>query len=97
MTTEMIVAILTSSTVATIVGSIINFIRSSLHSRKVDRMTLLYIIKQLGTDALFENGISSGDLECLEEMVTEYKRLGGNGYADTLMDKVRELPWRREE
>ena len=89
---EMIVALLTSSAVATIVGRLINFISSSLHSRKIDRMILLYIIKEMCTDALFNGYISSEDLQCLEEMLAEYKRLGGNGYADTIMNKVRELP-----
>ena len=97
MNEQIIVAILTSSLVASIFTQLISFIKSFFHARKVDSMVLFFIIKQMGTDAIFSGYVSPEDLRFLEECFAEYKRLGGNGFADTLMNRVRVLPLREEE
>ena len=97
MNTEILWAILTSSLFATVVTAIISFIKDYFRSRKRDRIIFLFIVKFLATDALFSKSISTEDLKCLEDAYTEYKALGGNGFADTLMRKVRDLPiWEDE-
>jgi len=89
---QLLYAILTSSAVGTIVGAVIGVVKDFIRSKKVDRIVLLFIIKQLSTDAIWNKFISTEDLQSLEDAYTEYKRLGGNGYADTLMKRARELP-----
>lgn len=97
MSAEILWTILTSSLVAAIVSQVIGFIKALKRYKKRDKIILFFIIKSLATDALFQGYISSGDLKILEDAYAEYKALGGNGYADTLMAKVRELPLREEK
>lgn len=97
MNIDIIVAILTSSLVATVVSQVISLVKSLARYKKRDKIILFFIIKSLATDALFQGYISSGDLKILEDAYAEYKALGGNGYADTLMAKVRELPLREDK
>ncbi len=92
MNTDIIVAILTSSVVGALVTRIFTLIDQYRHSRKIDRIVLLFIVKQLSTDAIWNKYISSEDLQSLEDAYAEYKQLGGNGYADTLMNRARVLP-----
>ena len=97
MRTEILVTILTSSFFASLVTMIVSFIKSFFHARKVDSMVLFFIIKTMGTDAIFSGYVQPEDLRFLEECFAEYKRLGGNGFADTLMNRVRVLPLREDE
>ena len=92
MQTDIIVAILTSSVVGALVTRIFTLIDQFRHSRKIDRIVLLFIVKQLSTDAIWNKYISTEDLQTIEDAYAEYKRLGGNGYADTLMNRARVLP-----
>ena len=97
MSAEILSAILTSSLFASIVTMLVSFIKDFFRSRKRDRIVLLFVIKQLATDAIFQGYISSEDLQCLEDAYTEYEALGGNGYANTLMNRVRVLPLKEDE
>ena len=94
---QLLYTILTSGACGTVFGIIVGIIKDYLHSRKVDRMVLYFIIKSLATDAIWAGHISTEDLKFLEECYSEYKRLGGNGFADTLMARVRVLPIKEEE
>lgn len=49
-------------------------------------------IKFLAKRAIEHGRISAEDLEDLDRMHQRYKKLGGNGYLDTLMGKVKALP-----
>jgi len=97
MRAEILVTILTSSLFASAMTMIVSFVKSFFHARKVDSMVLFFIIKTMGTDAIFSGYVSPEDLRFLEECFAEYKRLGGNGFADTLMNRVRVLPLREDE
>lgn len=97
MQTDIIVAILTSGACGTVFGVIVGVIKDFIRSKKVDRMVLFFIIKSLATDAIWAGHISTEDLKFLEECYAEYKRLGGNGFADTLMNRVRVLPIKEED
>ena len=97
MRAEILVTILTSSLFASGMTMIVSFIKSFFHARKVDSMVLFFIIKTMGTDAIFSGYVQPEDLRFLEECFAEYKRLGGNGFADTLMNRVRVLPLREDE
>lgn len=97
MSAEILTTILTSSLFASIVTMVVGFIKSFFHSKKIDRMVLFFIIKTISTDAIWAGHISTEDLQFLEECYSEYKRLGGNGFADTLMNRVRVLPIKEDE
>lgn len=97
MKAEILTTILTSSLFASIVTMVVGFIKSFFHSKKIDRMVLFFIIKTIATDAIWAGHISTEDLQFLEECYSEYKRLGGNGFADTLMNRVRVLPIKEDE
>lgn len=97
MRTEILSAILTSSLFASIVTMFISFIKDFFRSRKRDRIILLFIVKSLATDAIWNKYISTEDLKALEDAYAEYKALGGNGFADTLMGRARALPIKEDE
>lgn len=97
MSAEILTTILTSSLFASIVTMVVGFIKSFFHSKKIDRMVLFFIIKTIATDAIWAGHISTEDLQFLEECYSEYKRLGGNGFADTLMNRARVLPIKEDE
>ncbi|MBQ7746012.1 MAG: hypothetical protein IJT92_00945 [Spirochaetia bacterium] len=97
MSNQLLIAIITSSATGTAVGAIIGIIKDFFHSKKVDRLVLFFIIKTLATDAIWAGYISTEDLQFLEKAYKEYKRLGGNGFADTLMNRVRMLPIKEDE
>ena len=89
--------ILTSTVVASLITQIISIIKDVIRSRKRDRIILLFIVKSLATDAIWDKHISTEDLKALEDAFTEYKALGGNGFADTLMNRARVLPIKEDE
>ena len=97
MNTEILSAILTSSLFASIVTMFISFIKDFFRSRKRDRIILLFIVKSLATDAIWNKYISTEDLKALEDAYAEYKALGGNGFADTLINRARALPIKEDE
>ena len=97
MRTEILGYILTSTLVASLVTQLISFIKDYFRSRKRDRIILLFIVKSLATDAIWNKYISTEDLKALEDAYAEYKALGGNGFADTLLNRARVLPIKEEE
>ena len=97
MKAEILSAILTSSLFASIVTMFISFIKDFFRSRKRDRIILLFIVKSLATDAIWNKYISTEDLKALEDAYAEYKALGGNGFADTLLNRARVLPIKEDE
>jgi len=97
MRTEILGYILTSTLVASLVTQLISFIKDYFRSRKRDRIILLFIVKSLATDAIWNKYISTEDLKALEDAYAEYKALGGNGFADTLLNRARVLPIKEDE
>ena len=97
MKAEILSAILTSSLFASIVTMFVSFIKDFFRSRKRDRIILLFIVKSLATDAIWNKYISTEDLKALEDAYAEYKALGGNGFADTLMGRAMALPIKEDE
>ena len=92
MSADLLWAILTSSLVATITSQVFGFIKALKRYKRRDKIILFYIIKELAVDAIFARHVSNDDLKILEDAYAEYKAMGGNGYADTLLDRVRALP-----
>lgn len=94
---ELALAIIGSGALSALISGFFNLLTGS--RKKKDGITagtriLLYDrIKYLGRSYLRAGHIASEDLEDLIEMHKVYHTdLGGNGYLDSIMEKVRRLP-----
>jgi len=91
-----IIAILGSSSIATIITAIINAIIT--HSKsynsllEANRILMKDRIKHLGNSYIQRGSITSEELQDLHEMHECYHNLGGNGFLDTIMSNVNRLP-----
>jgi len=93
---ELFLAILSSSAVATIVSSIINRIDKKDNLSKAVQLLMLGEIKLQGKDYLSIGEINLEELQAFNECYQVYKKLGGNGYAETIHSKVNALPIRKD-
>ena len=93
---EIILAILGSSSVATIITTIINAITKKKEGQSLDHRLLValagYRIRLACKEAIKDNGISYEELKQLQELNALYKNNGGNGFVKVLMEKVAKLP-----
>lgn len=96
MTEQIIIAILGSSSIATIVTAVVNAIINNSKRYKslenANRIIMKDRIKHLGKSYILRGSITSEELEDLHEMHRCYHDLGGNGFLDTLMGNVNKLP-----
>lgn len=76
--------------------AIIEIIRNSVDKKSAKNVALQFLllqyIREEAQKHLDEDKISSDDLKMWLEMHKTYKRLGGNGYADELKNKITRLP-----
>lgn len=90
-----IVAVITSGTLSTLITLLYNV----WHDKKVRKdslheglQALLYDrLKYLCKSYIKAGEISVNDLEDLQRMYNAYKKLGGNGFIDGLMNEVKKL------
>lgn len=96
MTEQVIIAILGSSSIATIVTAVVNAIINNSKRYKslenANRIIMKDRIKHLGKSYILRGSITSEEMEDLHEMHSCYHDLGGNGFLDTLMSNVNKLP-----
>lgn len=97
MTNTVIAAILTSSTVGMVIAKLFDYFEKKSSINEDFQLLLLSALKTQARDALADGYITMDDLESLERTYTRYKEREGNGYADTLMGKVRALPIKENE
>ena len=75
--------------------AIIEIIRTTVDKKSAKNVALQFLllqyIREEAQKHIEENKISSDDLRMWLEMHKTYKRLGGNGYADELKNKVTRL------
>ena len=96
MSESIIIAILSSSSIATIITAIINAIIT--HSKsynsllEANRILMKDRIKHLGNSYIQRGSITSEELQDIHEMHECYHNLGGNGFLDTIMSNVNHLP-----
>lgn len=96
MSESIIIAILSSSSIATIITAIINAIIT--HSKaynsllEANRILMKDRIKHLGNSYIQRGSITSEELQDLHEMHECYHDLGGNGFLDAIMNNVNHLP-----
>lgn len=93
--TSIIVAILSSSLLSSLLAFVFEMIRArrdtKSNSAKADRLILLYVIKASGKAYLEANEVSAIELSAFNDTYKCYKDLGGDGYADTIHEKVNNL------
>lgn len=96
MSEALIIAIISSSSIATIVTAIINAIISKSKSYQrletANRIIMKDRIKHLGKSYIERGSITVEELQDLHEMHECYHELGGNGFLTALMDSVNKLP-----
>lgn len=75
--------------------AIIEIVRTTVDKKSAKNVALQFLllqyIREEAQKHIEENKISSDDLRMWLEMHKTYKRLGGNGYADELKNKVTRL------
>ena len=93
---NLVLAIIGSSSVATIITAIINAITKKKEGKSLDHALLIALtgmeIRKGCKQAIKDNGISYEELKQLQEMNALYKLNGGNGFVKVLMEKVAKLP-----
>ena len=92
MTKEIFIAILGSGALSTIISFVLQALKDRKRSNKIDKFLLLHLIEETCRDAVAAGHIAREDLQKLDEMYTLYKGIGGNGYADAIVNKVKALP-----
>ena len=93
---EIIVAIISSGALATFISGLFNLILAHQGRKSGEAAGLQMLLKDRITH-LAKGYISPGpktaeELEDLIEMHHIYKKLGGNGFCDALMEQVRTIP-----
>lgn len=90
-TTEIIVAIVGSNALSITLSKLFDLFGKRKINDKIHQMLILDVLKRHCEKAISRAYISYSEMEWLEKMYKLYKQIGGNGYADLLMDSVREL------
>ena len=97
---ENIVAILSGACAAAFVSGLFGLINRALDKKSDTNAALVIIlydrVKYLGKKYIDEGCISADDLCDLIKMHEVYHRLGGNGFLDEIMKKVKALPMKEE-
>ena len=94
-----LIGALTGSGVSSIVVVILQrrWAKQDKHDERVDalvdanKVLMIDKVRWLGKKYIAEGEIHLEDKENLKEMYNAYKRLGGNGHLDTVMDEVNHL------
>ena len=94
--TQIIVAILGSGALSTLIAITAN----AINDRKTKdddiragvRMSLYFLFRDHALYAIRDGEIDPDELKVLADTYDTYKRLGGDGYFDRLMDAVNSLP-----
>ena len=96
MRTEIIVAIISSGALATFISGLFNLILAHQGRKSGEaaglQMLLKDRIKHLAKGYISRGSKTAEELEDLIEMHHIYKKLGGNGFCDALMEQVRTIP-----
>jgi len=95
-TWAIVVAIISSGAFSTFLLSIFKIVENNSAKRNqqqlVNQEMLLWRIKDGGKKAIAAGAITHEELEDLNRAYTLYKSLGGNGFAEAVMAKIKALP-----
>ena len=104
---EIIIAIIGSGVLSVIVSGIFQLITKKMYDKKSKndetqaqlasmgvalREMMLDRIKHVGGTYILKGSVKLSEVEDLKRMHTAYKNLGGNGFADDVMARVKALP-----
>lgn len=92
MTTQIIIAIIGSGALSTVISFVLQALKDRKRSNRIDKFLLLHLIEETCRDAIADGRVCREDLQKLDEMYTMYKDIGGNGYADAIVSRVKALP-----
>lgn len=93
-TTQVLIAILGSSLLTTIFTKVFDYFTSTKKTRQI---LLLGAIEQL-TDKIVRQGFRTRMQTLrLTEARDQYKKIGGDGYADSIIEEAMALPFNHEE
>ena len=95
-TTAIIIAVISSGALSALISAIANLIGNVVRKKSVQNralsMLLLRDIQLSGAEILQQTQIDADNFKQFEESYKIYKELGGNGYADKVMNEVARLP-----
>jgi len=94
--TAIVVAIISSGAFSTFLVGLFKIAENNSAKRNqqhlVNQEMLLWRIKDGGKKAIAAGAITHEEFEDLNRVYTLYKSLGGNGFAEAIMNKIKELP-----
>lgn len=93
---EIVIAIIGSGALSTAVAAIVSWLSTKGRIRDAVRGSLYFQIRQTGLECIREGKIDAPTLEAICKAHDTYEKLGGNGYIDSIMDRVNKLPIRDE-
>ncbi len=100
MSTEVLIAIISSGVLVTLLNFILNLIKDWYDRKNGLRAAMRILLDdrlcQLGERYLEQGFITQEQLKVFTKMHIAYKNLGGNGYHKTLMAKIESLPIKGE-
>ena len=80
-----------SGALSTLITVIANTVRDRNGIRAGVRMSLYYQFRDHALAAIRDGEVDANDLQILQDTYDIYKRLGGDGYFDNLMNKCQSL------
>lgn len=99
--TQILLAIIGSGALTTIISCGFTYLSAERSAKsgltEGVQYLLLAEIKRQGRQYILEGHITLEELEAFVNLFNAYKRLGGNGYADMIMQEVMRLPIKEEE
>lgn len=90
-TAEIIVAIVGSNALSITVSKLFDLFGKRKINDKIHQMLILDVLKRRCEKAIDRGSIPYSELEWIEKMHKLYKKIGGNGFADVLIENVRDL------
>ena len=89
---EIVIAIIGSGALSTVISAVIGWLTTRGTIRDGVRGSLYFQIRQTGLECIHEGKIDADTLEAICKAYDTYEKLGGNGYIDSIMERVNRLP-----
>ena len=93
---EIILTIIGSGGFAALISGFITLLSNRGRTRDGIRDSLYFQIRQTGLDCIRDGCIDAPTLEAICKAHDTYEKLGGNGYIDSIMERIKKLPIKHE-
>lgn len=91
-----IITVISSGVFSTLITCVFKLIENNqaknTYQDLVNQEVLLWLIKDRGKKALTDGSITNGELQDITRVYELYHKIGGNGFAEAIMNKVKALP-----